>query len=286
MVANRVPVLRARWVTQTFLSWSYPPATVQALLPRGLVVDQFEGAAWVTFTPFLMADVRVLGLPALPPFAEANLRTYVRGRDAVWFFSLDVTRRPLLAGRALGVPYHLADLRVSVTGDTVTYTGARRTGDAGYRLVVRPGAPVEPTELDGWLTSRWRAYSRRLGLFWETPVGHEPWAPARVSVAALEQTVTRAAGLPAPRGEPVALFSRSVDHAWMGATRPVRTPTPPKPPTRRPDMSEQTPTPSQAEGEREPDPETEGGPRRAVHPDVPRTTPSQAEGERLPEDDE
>ncbi|MFF7965615.1 hypothetical protein ACFZC3_09660 [Streptomyces sp. NPDC007903] len=49
-------------------------------------------------------------------------------------------------------------------------------------------------------------------------------------------------------------------------------------------MSEQTP--SQAEGEREPDPETEGGPRRAVHPDVPRTTPSQAEGERLPEDDE
>ncbi|MER8032550.1 DUF2071 domain-containing protein [Streptomyces bauhiniae] len=229
MVANRVPVLRARWLTQTFLSWPYAPATVQALLPEGLVVDEFEGAAWVTFTPFLMADARFLGMPPLRTFAETNLRTYVRGRDAVWFFSLDVTCPLLLAGRALGVPYQLADLRVLVTGDTVTYTGTRRTGDAGYRLVVRPGAPVEPTELDVWLTSRWRAYSRRLGVFWETPVGHEPWAPAGVTVAALEQTVTKAAGLPPPRGEPVALFSRSVDRAWVGPTRPVRSPTPPNP---------------------------------------------------------
>lgn len=229
MVANRVPVLRARWLTQTFLSWAYAPATVQALLPEGLVVDEFEDAAWVTLTPLLMADVRVLGAPALPAFAETNLRTYVRGGDAVWFFSLDVTCPPLLAGRALGVPYHLADLRVRVTGDTVTYTGARRTGDAGYRLVVRPGPPAGPTELDGWLTSRWRAYSRRLGLLWETPVGHEPWSPAAVLVETLEQTVTKAAGLPAPRGRPVALFSRSVDHAWVGATRPVRTPYPSKP---------------------------------------------------------
>ncbi|WP_030805595.1 YqjF family protein [Streptomyces sp. NRRL F-2799] len=229
MVANRVPVLRARWLTQTFLSWPYATATVQALLPEGLVVDEFEDAAWVTLTPLLMADVRVLGAPALPTFAETNLRTYVRGGDAVWFFSLDVTCPPLLAGRALGVPYHLADLRVSVTGDTVSYTGTRRTGDAGYRLVVRPGAPVEPTELDMWLTSRWRAYSRRLGRFWETSVGHEPWSPAGVSVEALEQTVTKAAGLPAPRGEPMALFSRSVDHAWVGAPRPVRSPTPPNP---------------------------------------------------------
>ncbi|MGW5332696.1 YqjF family protein [Streptomyces bauhiniae] len=229
MVADRVPVLRARWLTQTFLSWPCEPATVQGLLPEGLVVDEFEDAAWVTLTPLLMADVRVLGSPALPTFAETNLRTYVRGGDAVWFFSLDVTCPPLLAGRALGVPYHLADLRVWVTGDTVTYTGARRTGDAGYRLVVRVGAPVEPTELDRWLTSRWRAYSRRLGRLWETPVGHEPWSPAGVSVEALEQTVTRAAGLPTPRGDPVALFSRRVDHAWVGATRPVRSPIPSNP---------------------------------------------------------
>ncbi|MGV9318652.1 YqjF family protein [Streptomyces sp. NPDC003660] len=284
MVANRVPVLRARWLTQTFVSWPYEPRAVQALLPEGLVVDECDGAAWVTLTPLLMADVRVLGLPALPTFAETNLRTYVRGRDGVWFFSLDVTCPPFLAGRALGVPYHRADLRVFADGDTVTYTGARRSGGAAYRLTVRPGAPVAPTALDEWLTSRWHAYSRRLGVLWRTPVGHEPWALAGAEVVALEQTVTGAAGLPAPRGEPVARFSARVGHAWVGATRPVRPPDPTEHPTRRPVMSEWTP--SQAEGEREPDPETDGRPGRTIHPDVPRTTPSQAEGERLPEDDE
>ncbi|MFI8348161.1 YqjF family protein [Streptomyces sp. NPDC085596] len=227
MVANRVPVLRARWLTQTFVSWPYEPRTVQALLPEGLVVDEYEGAAWVTLTPYLMADVRVLGLPALPTFAETNLRTYVRGRDGVWFFSLDVTCPLLLAGRVPGVPYHLADLRVSVGEDTVTYTGARRTGHAAYRLTVRPGAPVEPTRLDVWLTSRWRAYSRRLGVLWETPVGHEPWSLSGALVEVLEETVTGAAGLPAPRGEPVARFSERISHAWVGATRPLRSPTPP-----------------------------------------------------------
>ncbi|MFJ4002454.1 YqjF family protein [Streptomyces sp. NPDC090023] len=227
MVANRVPVLRARWLTQTFVSWPYEPRTVQVLLPEGLVVDEYDGAAWVTLTPYLMADVRLLGLPALPTFPETNLRTYVRGPDAVWFFSLDVTCPLLLAGRALGVPYHQSDLRVSDAGDTVTYTGARRTGEAAYRLAVRPGAPVAPTRLDGWLTSRWRAYSRRLGVLWETPVGHEPWALAGARVEVLEEAVTRAAGLPAPRGEPVARFSARVSHAWVGATRPLRSPTPP-----------------------------------------------------------
>ncbi|MYV43266.1 hypothetical protein GT030_31555 [Streptomyces sp. SID1328] len=62
MVANRVPVLRARRLTQTFLSRPYAPATVQALLPEGLVVDEFENAAWVTLTPLLMADVRPAAL--------------------------------------------------------------------------------------------------------------------------------------------------------------------------------------------------------------------------------
>ncbi|MFG3097865.1 DUF2071 domain-containing protein [Streptomyces sp. NPDC048202] len=94
-------------------------------------------------------------------------------------------------------------------------------------MTVRPGAPVEPTRLDGWLTSRWRAYSRRLGVLWETPVGHEPWALAGARVEVLEEAVTRAAGLPAPRGEPVARFSARVSHAWVGATRPLRSPTPP-----------------------------------------------------------
>lgn len=78
----RVLALRARWLRQTFVHSPFRPEAVQALLPRELAVDEYDGTAWVGFTPFVMADVRPPGVPAsvpgLPTFAETNLRTYVR----------------------------------------------------------------------------------------------------------------------------------------------------------------------------------------------------------------
>ncbi|MEU0741535.1 DUF2071 domain-containing protein [Streptomyces sp. NPDC006134] len=223
----RLPVLRARWLTQTFLHWPYPSEAVQALLPEGLIVDEYDGTAWVGLTPFVMAGVRPPGVPArlpgLPAFAETNLRTYVRrrdGRDGLWFLSLEVAFPPMLAARAVGVPYHPGTLRVSVHGGTVTYEGSRWGGGAAYRLVVRPGGPVAPTERDVWLTSRRRSYTRRLGLLWETPVEHEPWPLAGAAVVGLEETLTAAAGLPAASGEPVAHYSEGVRRVRIGPSRP------------------------------------------------------------------
>jgi uncharacterized protein YqjF (DUF2071 family) len=205
----RLPALRASRLTQTFVHWPFRPEAVQALLPAHLVVDEYEGAAWVGLTPFVMADVRLPGLlaatPGLPAFAETNLRTYVRqpdGRDGLWFLSVEVACPLLPAARAVGVPYSPGSLSVSAAGDRVSYAGSRWTGGASYRLVVRPGDPVEPTERDVWPTSRWRAYTRRLGMLWETPVEHEPWPLAHACVDVLEQTLTTAAGLPRPPARP------------------------------------------------------------------------------------
>ncbi|WP_053846439.1 YqjF family protein [Streptomyces sp. NRRL B-24085] len=224
----RVPALRARWLRQTFVHWPFPPEAVQALLPRGLAVDEYDGVAWVGLTPFVMADVRPAGVPAavpgLPSFAETNLRTYVRrenGRDGIWFLSIQVSCPLMLAARAVGAPYTLGHLRVATDGDTVSYTGSRGAGGVAYRLVVRPGAPVQPTERDVWLTSRWRAYTRRLGVVLETPVEHEPWPLAGAAVDVLEETLTAAVGLPVPLGAPVVHYSPGVGHVRLGPSRPV-----------------------------------------------------------------
>ncbi|WP_312038501.1 YqjF family protein [Streptomyces galbus] len=227
-----VPALRAGWMRQTFVHWAYPPETVQALLPRGLVVDTYEGAAWVGFTPFVMTDVRPAAVPSsapgLPSFAETNLRTYVRrrtdgpdGPDGLWFLSLEVACPLMLGARAVGAPYHPGSLSVARAGDALAYEGRRWGGGASYRLVVRPGDPIRPAERDVWLTSRWRAYTRRLGLLWETPVEHEPWPLAEASVEALEETLTGAAGLPAPASAPLVHFSEGVRHVRFGPSRPV-----------------------------------------------------------------
>ncbi|MEU6682764.1 DUF2071 domain-containing protein [Streptomyces sp. NPDC046832] len=220
-----LPALRAGWLTQTFVHWSFPPEAVQRLLPAELIVDEYEGAAWVGLTPFVMADVRPPGVPAArtPTFAETNLRTYVRrrnGRDGLWFLSIEVACPLMLAARAIGAPYTPGVLSVTRSGDTVSYAGSRWVGGPSYRLVVRPRDPVHPTERDVWLTSRWRAYTRRLGLLWETPVEHEPWPLATAAVDVLEETLTTAAGLPTPLGEPLVHFSEGVKHVRLGPSRP------------------------------------------------------------------
>jgi uncharacterized protein YqjF (DUF2071 family) len=238
-----VPVLEAAWLTLTFVHWSVPTVAVQALLPPGLVVDEWQGSAWVSLAPFLMADLRPLGLGS-PSVAsrrtgridrvlhevssspETNLRTYVRGPDGldgIWFFSLEIGARTLaVAFRVLsGAPYRHGRLSVEPMQDAVTYAGSRPTGEPSYHAVVRPGHPLDPSELDTWLTGRWRAYSTHLGRLLVFPVEHEPWPLRSARLDALEEDLTRRAGLP-ELGEPSLLhYSEGVRRVRLGPPRLV-----------------------------------------------------------------
>jgi uncharacterized protein YqjF (DUF2071 family) len=69
------PVLKAGWLRQTFLHWPFRPADVQVLLPRGLLVDQYDGMAWVSFTPFLMAGLRPAVVAIRPRMTTFPRRT-------------------------------------------------------------------------------------------------------------------------------------------------------------------------------------------------------------------
>lgn len=222
------PVVCQRWQSLTFLHWTYEPGQVQRLLPDGLEVDTFAGAAWVGLTPFLLVDLRLACLPTIPrllTYPETNVRTYVRDRqgvDGLWFFSLDVGSLANVVGaRALyRVPYHWSAMRVE-DGPVVRYRSRRRTGAErpGHDIVVRPGAPLEETHgLVDFLTGRWRAFTRLAGRFASVPVEHEPWPLCHAEVEALEEDLVAAAGLPAPEGPPLAHFSPGVN-ARLGAPR-------------------------------------------------------------------
>jgi Uncharacterized conserved protein (COG2071) len=73
------------------LHWRFDPADVDALLPTGLTLDTYDGAAWVPLTPFGADGSRP---PLMPPlrglsnFVESNVRSYVIGPDG-----RDATRR-------------------------------------------------------------------------------------------------------------------------------------------------------------------------------------------------
>jgi uncharacterized protein YqjF (DUF2071 family) len=227
--AVRLPVLRMRWCRLAFVHWPFEPAAVQRLLPSGLLVEEHEGRAWVGVAPFMMTDVRPAGVPAAPRLAtlrETNLRTYVRGpdgRDGLWFLSVlaSSARVSRMARAGTGAPYHLGDLSVTEHGGVLSYAGSRRGGEPSYRLCIRPGDPIDPTDFDVWLTTRWRVYTRRCGMLLRTPVRHEPWPLCTASIEELAQTMTTAAGLPQPAAGPIAHYTPGARHVRIGAPRPA-----------------------------------------------------------------
>ena len=218
------PVMDHRWCNLTFLHWRYPNEVVQRLLPPGLVVESFDGWAWVGLVPFEMA-VTLPGrgdVPWLSRFPETNVRTYVRAADGstgVWFLSLDAARLPavLTARTSYRLPYYWSRMSVRSRPLHVDYTTRRRwpgPRGASSRVGIDIGAPYGPDELTGfdhWLTARFRLYSaRRIGVR-TARAEHGPWPLHRATVTQLDDELVSASGLPAPTGDPYAHWSPGVD---------------------------------------------------------------------------
>lgn len=210
-----------RWEHLTFLHWPFDPAAVQRLLPAGLQIDTFDGAAWVGLVPFLISDLRPPFVPAFPwlsRFPETNVRTYVRGPDGkpgVWFFTLEADRLlAVMAARlSFGLPYRWARMRLQPEGDRVKYESDRQHwfGSGLSRVIIEPGERLLPKPFDNFLTARFRLYSvfrKRIAL---ADIEHGPWPLQRARVLRLEHDLFPNSGVPQPQAEPVVHFARSVD---------------------------------------------------------------------------
>jgi uncharacterized protein len=180
----RVPVNVHDWEHISFLHWPVTATALASLVPPELDLLTHEGTPWVGITPFRIR-VRPPRLPAVPglsTFPETNVRTYVTGpdgREGVWFLHMEVTKAWFVAAlRAFGLPYVQRRMAVDVSARRMSYRSGQRGDDAGSRIVVRPGAPLDPPAggaRERFLTARWGAYHRRGPLMLYTPVEHPPW---------------------------------------------------------------------------------------------------------------
>ena len=221
--APEAPWLQAQtWCDLLFAHWRVDPEPLRRVMPEALPLHLWrDGSAWIGITPFVVANLRLRGMPPFPwvsRFPELNVRTYVDvgGRPGIYFLSLDAGRRAavLAARRTYRLPYFHARMRVNQGGARVDYESERADSSgpaAWFRGWYRPTGPSTDDPLARWLTERYCAYTvGEDGRPLRIEVHHPPW-PLQPAEGELE-----AQGMAAPlgirlQGEPLLHFSTRQD---------------------------------------------------------------------------
>ncbi|MCA1825891.1 MAG: YqjF family protein [Myxococcales bacterium] len=206
------------WRELLFIHWRVPLETLRPRVHPRLSIDERDGSAWVSMTPFTLRRGRLRGLPPLPDFHELNFRTYVTIGDVpgIWFFSLDAANPLAVAAARLSarLPYFPARMERGDGWYRSERTLAHGHFDARWTV---SGAELRaaPGSLEEFLCERYALYSPALGrVLWRGPVRHEPWPLIPARVVEIHEDLSAAAGL-APLGEPaLAHWSSGVSVAF------------------------------------------------------------------------
>jgi uncharacterized protein len=218
-------VMAQDWHDLLFAHWIVPVADLRPLVPAGLEIDTFAGAAWIAVIPFRMSAVRLRGTPAVPwlsYFPELNVRTYVvrDGKPGVWFFSLDAANfiAVAIARRWFHLPYFRASMRIEQRDAWIHYRSTRThrsTEAAAIQAKYRPIGSPQPARsgtLEYFLTERYCLYAADgRGRLIRGEIHHAPW-PLQIAEAEFaENTMARAAGIALPASKPLLHFSKRQD---------------------------------------------------------------------------
>ncbi|MEI6709998.1 MAG: DUF2071 domain-containing protein [Actinomycetota bacterium] len=206
---RRLVLMRQTWANIVWCHWPVPVEELQAILPRGLEPDVFDGQAWVGLVPFSMQNLRIPGpfgfitrLLRSANFGEVNVRTYVKGPDGrtgVWFCTLDADSMAAVAtaNAAFGLPYRVAKTSFTHEKGLLRWYSQRRGDRAIASLEVKLGdAPSRPSAsgLETFLFERYSLYSIWHGILIRGELSHVPWTVKPVDLVSVETHTLEAAG--------------------------------------------------------------------------------------------
>lgn len=202
------------WQDGMFVHWPVDPDRLRPHVPAPLELETYDGSAWLSLLPFVLADAGLRGSPDATrlTFPELNCRTYVQfdGTRGLYFFSIDVDQPliPLLVGGLTRLPCYSATIDLQKHGGTIDFQSVRdRPNDppARFSISLRPTGEPAPTDagsLDYWLAERRRMYDPAGDEVLYAEIAHDPWALQPADLTIHENTVFEANGLPVPSGDP------------------------------------------------------------------------------------
>ena len=211
------------WLDLAFLHWRVDKDALAKLVGRSVEIDLFDGEAWLGIVPFVLADLRLRGVPPLPrvsTFPELNVRTYVTRDDkpGVWFFSLDAESRLAVWGARTfyHLPYFGAQMSLAQEGMAIHYRSHRTHPDAppaDFEASWKIGAKLsqsEPGSLEFFLTERYCLYAAHRDRLYRCRIHHPSWPLQQASVSQLHSTMIEAHGLKTPAVAPLLHYAEAL----------------------------------------------------------------------------
>lgn len=210
------PLMHQTWGKLLFMHWRIDAKLLRSLIPQPLLIDEFDGSAWIAIAPFTMWDIRAFP-PFIPPIPglnsahELNVRTYVHCErvPGVWFFSLDCNSAAAVLGARtfFHLPYFNAKIDLKQQDATIDYS-LSRTDDppADFDALWKIGNTIpfsHPGSLEFFLTERYCLYSEDRGRLYRARIHHQPWPLQKAELLSFDSTMIESQGLPAPTGDPL-----------------------------------------------------------------------------------
>jgi hypothetical protein len=232
-------LLSQSWNDLLFAHYAIDPATLRRLIPEELTLELYDGAAWLTLSPFSTSHMRPSGIPPLPGlsfFSQINLRTYVTmdGKPGLYYFSVDAANLTAVWCARIFFRMQYWHSKIQVSGATIQARAATEptihfrasrlhgpvaaNGPAKLDVSYAPEGEAERARrgsLDEFLTERYCVYSWDRGKFYRIEAHHQPWALQRVGVEFRANSIADPLGLALPMKPDLCHFSRSLKMlAW------------------------------------------------------------------------
>jgi uncharacterized protein len=229
-------LLYQEWKQLLFAHWPVPIEALRPHVPAAFPLDTFNGQAWLSITPFQVANARARFLPPVPGisnFPELNVRTYVtmENKPGIYFFSLDAAQPLAVAGARtfFRLPYFSAEMHIEQEGPYVRYA-SRRTDPAGapaeFQGWYRPVGDVfeaTPGSRDYFLVERYCLYTLDdEGRACRAEIHHAPWELQAAEAEFEINTMATAQGLPQPDTPPLLHFASLQRTVVWGLTHVIR----------------------------------------------------------------
>lgn len=216
-------LMHQNWGKLLFMHWRIEESLLRPLIPDGLEIDTFDGAAWIAIAPFTMWDIRAFPpfippVPGLSAMHELNVRTYVHrdGVPGVWFLSLDCNSKAAVLGARtfFYLPYYNAEIELEQDGQNINYS-LNRTDEppAQFTASWKTGETLDYAHagsLAFFLTERYCLFSESKGELYRSRIYHEPWLLQKATLGSFSSSMIESHYLPTPKGDPLLHYAEEI----------------------------------------------------------------------------